>query len=105
MKYCGGTFSSYKAMLCASEITVVSHRCTYEGWLLDKLWIEKVLNWGPCKNVSEVRAFLGTVSICRMFIRNFAHRANLLTMLTRKNHPFMFGLEQIIAQDDLKQKQ
>ena len=25
MKYCGGTFSGYKATLCASEITVVGH--------------------------------------------------------------------------------
>ena len=38
-----------------------------------------------------------------MFIRNFAHRANPLTMLTRKNQPFVFGPEQISAQDDLRQ--
>ena len=38
-----------------------------------------------------------------MFIRNFAHRANPLTMLTRKDQPFLFGPEQIAAQDDLKQ--
>ena len=67
MKYCGETFLGYKATLCASEITVVSHRCTFEG-LLEESRIEKVLNWGPCKNVSEVRAFLGTVGVCR--IRN-----------------------------------
>ena len=53
MKYCGGTFSGYKATICASEITVVGHRCTYEGRLLDDSRIEKVLNWGPCKNVDE----------------------------------------------------
>ena len=38
-----------------------------------------------------------------MFIRNFAHRANALTMLTRKDQPFIFGPEQIAAQEDLKQ--
>ena len=103
MKYCGGTFSGYKVMLCASEITVVSHQCTYEGRLLDELQIEKVLNGGPCKNVSEVCAFLGTVDVCRMFIRNFARCANPLTMLTRKNRPFIFCPEQIDVQDDLKQ--
>ena len=103
MKYCGGMFSGYKAMLCASKITVVGHQCTYEGQLLDRSWIEKVLNWGPCKNVPKVRALLGMVGVCRMFIRNFTHRANLLTMLTHKNHPFIFGPEQIDAQDDLKQ--
>jgi hypothetical protein len=38
-----------------------------------------------------------------MFIQNFVHRANPLTMLTRKNQPFIFRPEQIFAQDDLRQ--
>ena len=38
-----------------------------------------------------------------MFIQNFVHRANPLTMLTRKNQPFVFRPEQIFAQDDLRQ--
>jgi len=38
-----------------------------------------------------------------MFIKNFAHRAHALTILTRKNYPFIFGPEQIAAQEDLKQ--
>src|SRR5271156_4191715 len=33
MKYCGGTFSGPKTTLCAKEITVVGHRCTYDGRL------------------------------------------------------------------------
>jgi hypothetical protein len=103
MKYCGGTFSGYKATLCAEETTVVGNRCTYEGRLPDDGRIAKILNWGPCTDLSDVRAFLGTIGVCRMFIRNFAHRANQLTMLTRKDQPFLFGPEQIAAQDDLKQ--
>jgi len=31
MKYSGGTFSGFKSILCASEITVLGHRCTFEG--------------------------------------------------------------------------
>ena len=103
MKYCGGTFSGYKAVLCAEEIMVVGHRCTPEGRLPDESRVEKLLNWGPCEDVSDVRAFLGTIGVCRMFIRNFAHRASPLTLLTRKNQPFIFGPEQIAAQDDLRQ--
>jgi len=38
-----------------------------------------------------------------MFIKNFAHQAHTLTILTRKNYPFIFGPEQIAAQEDLKQ--
>ena len=103
MKYCGGTFSRYKAILCTEEITVVGQRCTPDRRLPDESRVEKVLNWGPCIDVLDVRAFLGTIGVCRMFIRNFAHRANPLTMLTRKNQPFVFGPEQISAQDDLRQ--
>jgi hypothetical protein len=103
MKYCNGTFSGYKATLCAEEITVVGHRCTINGRLPDESRVSKVINWGPCSDLSDVRAFLGTVGVARIFIKNFAHRANALTILTRKNYPFIFGPEQIAAQEDLKQ--
>ena len=33
IKYCGGMFSGLKTTLCAAEITVVGHRCTYDGRL------------------------------------------------------------------------
>ena len=103
MKYCHGTFSGYKATLCAEEITVVGHRCTINGRLPDESRVAKIVNWGPCSDLSDVRAFLGTIGVARMFIKNFAHRAHALTMLTRKNYPFVFGPEQIAAQEDLKQ--
>ena len=103
MKYCHGTFSGYKATLCAEEITVVGHRCTINGRLPDETRVAKVVNWGPCSDLSDVRAFIGTVGVARMFIKNFAHRAHALTVLTRKNYPFIFGPEQIAAQEDLKQ--
>jgi hypothetical protein len=61
-----------------------------------------IINWGPCENLSDVRAFLGTIGVCRLFIRNFAHRAHHLVKLTRKDQPFIFGPEQIAAQEDLK---
>jgi hypothetical protein len=50
-----------------------------------------------------VCAFLGTIGVCRIFIRNFAHRAFALTHLTKKGVPFIFGTEQVTAQEDLKQ--
>ena len=31
MKYCGGTFSGKKSIICAEEFVVVGHLCTYEG--------------------------------------------------------------------------
>jgi hypothetical protein len=36
MKYSGGAFSGYKMILCAPEITILGHRCTQEGQLLNQ---------------------------------------------------------------------
>ena len=61
------------------------------------------MKWGPCKDLTDVRAFLGTIGVCRIFIKNFAHRTHHLVKLTRKGAPFEFGQEQIAAQEDLKE--
>ena len=103
MKYAGGTFSGVKSTLCAPEITVLGHRCTMDGRLPDQSRVAKLLNWGPCKDLSDVRAFLGTIGVCRLFIRNFSHRAHHLVKLTRKAVEWEFGQDQLDAMDDLRQ--
>lgn len=102
MKYAGGTFSGHKLRLCAEEIMVVGHRCTYQGRLPDLTTVATIRNWGPCQSLSEVRAFLGTVGVLRIFISNFAKRAAPLVQLTRKGVAFEFGPAQLAAQEDLK---
>ena len=102
MKYSGGTFSGFKSLLCAPEITILGHRCTYEGRLPDLSRVAAIANWGPCKDLSDVRSFLGTIGVCRLFIRNFAHRAHHLVKLTRKGIDFEWTQDQISAQEDLK---
>ena len=64
VKYSGGTFSGYKSTLCAEEITVVRHRCTPHGRLAHLARVDKIMKWGPCKDLWEVCPFLGTVGIC-----------------------------------------
>jgi hypothetical protein len=82
---------------------VVGHRCTPLGRLPDTSCVDKIAKWGPCKDLSELRAFLGTVGVCRIFTKNFAKRANALVNLTHKGVPFEFGPEQVVAQADLKE--
>ncbi|KAJ3711436.1 hypothetical protein DFJ43DRAFT_1008919, partial [Lentinula guzmanii] len=60
VKYCGGTFSGHKAVICASEFKVVGYRCTYEGRIVDPDLMGVIDRWGPCKNIGDVRSFLGT---------------------------------------------
>ena len=54
VKYCGGTFSGFKSVLCTEEITTVGHRCMPEGRLLDPSRVDCIVNWGLCKDVSDV---------------------------------------------------
>ena len=103
MKYCGGMFSGYKAILCAVEIIAVGHWCTFEGQLPEDSRVEKIINWGPCGNLTDVHTFLGTIGVAHIFIHNFFHCAHHLTLLTCKGQPFVFGLEQLAVQEDLKQ--
>jgi len=102
MKYSGGTFSGFKSALCTREIMVLGLRCTPEGRLPDMTRVDKISNWGELFDLSDVRSFLGTIGVCRMFIKNFAHRAHHLVKLMRKDAVFEYGPKQIEAQDDLK---
>jgi hypothetical protein len=102
MKYCGGTFSGPKLFLCIPEITILGHRCNIEGRMADPTRIDAIRKWGPCRTLTKVKAFLGTIGVCRIFIQNFAHHAAALIQLTRKDVPFEFGDKQIAAQNDLK---
>ena len=54
MRYCGGIFSRPKTTLCAAEITVVGHRCTYDGRLPETDCAGVIKQWLACNNVSEV---------------------------------------------------
>jgi hypothetical protein len=103
MKYCGGTFSGYKTLLCAAEITVVGHRCTIDGRMPATDRVGVIDRWPACKNISEVRMFLGTIGVCRVFIKDFAKLAGPLNHLLRKDIPFDWGPEQDKSMADLKE--
>ena len=102
MKYCGGTFSGPKTILCNDEITVVGHRCTYEGRLPETDRVGVINRWPACQSVSEVRMFLGTIGVCRVFIRDFAKLAGPLNNLLRINTPFEWTNEHDEAMQKLK---
>ena len=81
---------------------VVGHCCTSEGRIADELRIAPIRDWTVCANKSDVRSFLGTVDVLRIFIRNFAHRAHHLVKLSRKDIPWEWSEEQIRAMGDLR---
>ena len=58
---------------------------------------------GAMQGFDDVQVFLGTIGVCRIFIKNFAHHTHHLVKLTRKGAPFEFGQKQVAAQEDLKE--
>ena len=102
MKYCGGTFSGHKTILCAEEIVVVGHRCTYEGRLPETDRVGVIIRRPACKNVTDVRMFFGMIRVCCVFIQDFARLAGPLNKLLRKSKVFEWGPSQEKSMNDLK---
>ena len=102
MKYCGETFSGHKAILCADEFSVVGHRCSYRGRIPSPDKIHVIMNWGPCEDLSDVRSFLGTTGIFRMFIKDYGKKAGPLTELMKLNVAFTWGDAQEKTMKELK---
>ncbi len=103
MKYAGGTFSGTKSILCAAEIVVVGHLCTYEGRKPAPDKVHAITNWGPCKNISDVRAFMGTMGLLRIYISDYAKRAEHIQKLLRGKEPFEWGPDQEKSMELLKE--
>ena len=102
IKHAGGTFSGLKSTLCSETAVIVGHKCTMEGRLPDESRVQKIVDWPICKNLTEVRGFLGTLGTIRIFIKDFASLAKPLVNLTRKDVKFEFGEEQLMAMEKLK---
>jgi hypothetical protein len=103
MKYCGGTFSGYKTILCAEEIMVVGHRCTVNGRMPEMDRVGIIERWPALTCQKDVRQFIGVVGVCRIFIKDFAKIAAPLNRLLRKGVPFTWGPEEEKSMADLKE--
>ena len=80
----------------------MGHKCTMEGRLPDESRVQKIVDWPICRDLTEVRGFLGTLGTLRIFIKNFATHAKPLVHLTRKDVEFEFGNDQLLAMEKLK---
>jgi hypothetical protein len=103
-KHAGATISGKKLFLGVSELTVVGHRCTPEGRVPDGSKVDKIVNWPPCETVSDVRGFLGTCGVVRIFVEDFAEISRPLVRLTVKKAEFVWGEEQSTSMQLLKDR-
>jgi hypothetical protein len=74
-RYIGGTFNGNKTELCRPTVIIVGHKCTYEGRVVDDSKAQKIRDWPIPRNATDVRAFLGTCGLMRIFIKNFAQHS------------------------------
>ena len=103
MKYCGGTFSGKKTVVCAESIEVLGHKCDFEGRkpTVDRIGV--IMRWTKCENLSDVRSFLGVTGVLRAYIPNYGIRAHELQQLTKKGVPFEWGPKQIESMKLIKE--
>nr|GEW86820.1 reverse transcriptase domain-containing protein [Tanacetum cinerariifolium] len=71
---------------------------------VDPAKIEEVKNWASPITPTEIRQFLGLANYYRSFIKYFSKIAKSLTELTQKNKKCIWGEDQEIAFQLLKQK-
>jgi hypothetical protein len=102
VKAYGATFSGKKAFIGVSKADILGNICTYEGRVADPLRVQAIQDWPVPNTVSEVRAFLGTCGVLRIFIKDYTLIARPLIQLTRKDAPFEIGPLQLEAMQRLK---
>ena len=102
MKAVGGTFNGKKFEACVPSAIIVGHKCTIEGRVPDDSKVQKIRDWPPCTTLTEVRAFLGTCGLVRIFVKDYAKKASPLVKLTKKDIPFEFGETQQESMDLIK---
>ncbi len=102
LKYCGGTVSGLKALLCLETFPVVGHMCSYEGRRPSEDRIGVIERWPPLENVSEVRQFLGVVGTMRMFIKDYTVMTRPLTRLLRADVEWEWSDMQVASMEAIK---
>jgi hypothetical protein len=101
-RYIGGTFNGKKLSICQPSVIIVGHKCTYEGRIPLEDKVQKVRDWPVPRTATDVRSFLGTCGLMRIFIKDFAMFARPLVQLTRKGVPFRFEDEEFHSFQYLK---
>ena len=98
----GATVSAKKLFVAVPEVVILGHKCNYEGRVPDDSKIAKVRDWPACKDVTDVRGFLGLAGYMRIWIRNYSAIARPLVNLTRKGETFIWEDEHANAMQQLK---
>jgi hypothetical protein len=93
-----------KCEFLRKEINYLGHVISENGVAPDPSKIEKVKNYPRPTDIKGIQAFLGFAGYYRRFIKCFAEIAKPLSKLTRKEEKFVWGTEQQLAFEELRDK-
>jgi len=93
-----------KCFLCQRSVEFLGHVVSEEGLAMQPSKVKPINEWTACRDVSEVRAFMGLSSYYRRFIKDFSTIAAPLYNLTRKESEFCWTNECQQAFDELKKR-
>jgi len=97
------TLSGEKSSFGVPEITVVGHLCGGYGRRPNPNKVDVIARIKDCKNITEVRSFLGACLFFRIWIPHYGHISEPLYLLLRKQTKFRWGKEQSKAMRVLKE--
>ena len=80
----GGSISGFKSAFIVEGLKVVAYVYDINGRHPDTEKIKKVLDWPPCKSVTEVKVFIGLCVYYQIWIRDFTHIADPIFTTFRK---------------------
>ncbi|GJZ48094.1 putative reverse transcriptase domain-containing protein [Tanacetum coccineum] len=87
-----------------SIVQFLGHLIDSQGIHVDPAKIETVKNWTSLITPTEIRQFLGLAGYYQRFIKDFSKIAKSLTELTQKNKKYIWGENQELDFQLLKQK-
>nr|GFA25859.1 putative reverse transcriptase domain-containing protein [Tanacetum cinerariifolium] len=85
-------------------VQFLGHLIDSQGLHVDPAKIESVKNWASPTTPTKIRHFLGLTGYYCIFIKDFSKIAKSLTILTQKDKNFVWGEDQEMAFQILKQK-
>ena len=103
IEHAGATISGLKSEFCKKQLKAVGFLCDDRGRHPAPGKIAKICQWRECRNVKEIRAFLGICVYYRIWVRNFSIVAQPLYNLLRKNVEFVWTEDCSDAMEELKE--
>src|SRR4051812_10709340 len=91
-----------KCTFAKDKVIFLGYVVSKHGVEVDSSKIEAIHNWPTPMNVSQVRSFHGLAGFYRRFVKDFSTIAAPLNDLTKKGVPFVWGVAQDLAFDELK---